>query len=79
MNNIELIDSDGNKIKGELLFTHYDATFNKNYIIYLIEKDLIASSYELVDNKYIINNDLSTKEYDMLDELIERKMKELDE
>ncbi len=62
-----LTDIDGNKFKAEILFTHFDYTFGKNYIIYLVDKDLLASSYEKVEDKYIINNDLSSREYDMLD------------
>ncbi len=62
-----LTDIDWNKFKAEILFTHFDYTFGKNYIIYLVDKDLLASSYEKVEDKYIINNDLSSREYDMLD------------
>ena len=43
----------------------------------MIDNDLLASSYEKVNNNYIINNDLSTGEYDMIDKIIERKMGEL--
>ncbi|MCM1052627.1 MAG: hypothetical protein NC483_01430 [Ruminococcus sp.] len=76
MDSIILTDIDGNKFKAEILFTHFDYTFGKNYIIYLVDKDLLASSYETVEDKYIINNDLSSKEYDMLDRQINIKLGE---
>lgn len=77
MNNVILTDIDGNKYKAEIVFTHFDYSYNKDYIVYMIDNDLLASSYEKVDNKYIINNDLTSGEYDMLDKMIERKMGEL--
>ena len=73
---IILTDVEGNKQKAEILFTHFDYFFSKNYIVYLIDDDLLASSYEKVDNKYIINNDLSSKEYDMIDKTIEERLGE---
>ena len=74
MNTIKLVDVDGNSYKVELLFTHFDYSFGKNYIVYLIDNDLLASSYETVDNTFIINNDLSSKEYDMIDKTIANKL-----
>lgn len=74
MNEIILEDVNGNKIKATFLFTHFDYNFSKNYIVYLIDNDLLASSYEIVDDKYIIDNDLSSAEYDMIDKVIESKM-----
>lgn len=76
MDNITVIDTEGNKYKISLLFTHFDYTFGKNYIVYLIDNDLLASSYEKVDDQFIINNDLSSKEYDMIDKEITRKLGE---
>ncbi len=76
MDNIILIDTEGHKYKANFLFTHFDYSFGKDYIIYLIDNDLLASSYELVNNEYIINNDLSSKEYDMLDKIIESRLGE---
>lgn len=76
MNELILEDVEGNKIKATFLFTHFDYNFSKNYIVYLVDDDLLASSYELVDDKYIIDNDLSSAEYDMIDKVIERKMGE---
>ncbi len=73
-NKITLMDAEGNKYKAEILFTHFDYFYSKNYIIYLIDDDLLASSYEKVDNKFIINNDLTTGEYDMLDKEIEQRL-----
>ena len=55
MNEIILEDVDGNKTKATFLFTHFDYNFGKNYIVYLIDNDLLASSYEEVDGKYIID------------------------
>ena len=67
MNKMILEDIEGNKIKATFLFTHFDYYFSKNYIVYL------------VDDKYIINNDLSSAEYDMIDKVIEEKMGEKNE
>ena len=77
MNNVTFMDSLGNKYKADILFTHFDYNFGKNYVVYLLDDDLLASSYEKVDDKYIINNDLTTGEYDMIDKVIELKMGEV--
>lgn len=74
MDDIILTDETLHTYKAKLLFTHFDYTFGKNYVVYLIDNDLLAASYELEGNKYIINNDLSSKEYDMIDKTIERKL-----
>ena len=79
MKNMILEDVEGNKIKATFLFTHFDYYFSKNYIVYLVDNDLLASSYEIVDDKYIINNDLTSAEYDMIDKVIEEKMGEENE
>ena len=76
MNNIILTDIDGVKYKATVLFTHFDYNFSKNYIVYLVDNDLLASSYEEVDGQIIIDNDLSSNEYDMIDKVIESKMGE---
>ncbi len=77
MDNVILTDIEGNKYKVEILFTHFDYFFSKNYIVYLFDKDLLAASYETVNNNLIINSNLSSKEYDMIDKEIERKLGEL--
>lgn len=74
MNYTILTDIEGKKYKVEILFTHYDYTFNKNYVVYLEDNDLLASIYFQKDGKYIIDNDLSSREYDMIDKVIERRM-----
>ena len=76
MNNIVLVDTLGNIIKASLLFTHFDLTFKKNYIVYLIDNDLLAASYHQEKDKYIINNDLTTAEYDMIDRTINERLGE---
>lgn len=76
---IILEDVDGKKIKATKLFTHFDYNFSKNYIVYLVDDDILASSYEEVDGKIIIDNDLSAKEYDMIDEEIAKRMGEVNE
>lgn len=73
MNNMILTDVEGNSFKATFLFTHFDYNFSKNYIVYLVDNDLLASSYEMVDDKYIINNDLTSSEYDMIDKVIENR------
>ena len=77
MDNVILTDIEGNKYKAEILFTHFDYFFSKNYIVYLFDKDLLAASYETVNNNLIINSNLSSKEYDMIDKEIERMLGEL--
>ena len=77
MDNVILTDIEGNKYKAEIFFTHFDYFFSKNYIVYLFDKDLLAASYETVNNNLIINSNLSSKEYDMIDKEIERKLGEL--
>ena len=64
MNYVTLTDVEGNTYKAVILFTHFDYNFSKNYIVYLVDNDLLASSYEEIDGKYIIDNDLSSSEYD---------------
>ena len=76
---IILEDVDGKKIKATNLFTLFDYNFSKNYIVYLVDDDILASSYEEVDGKIIIDNDLSAKEYDMIDEEIAKRMGEVNE
>ena len=76
---IILEDVDGKKIKATKLFTHFDYNFSKNYIVYLVDDDILVSSYEEVDGKIIIDNDLSAKEYDMIDEEIAKRMGEVNE
>ncbi len=76
MNKVILIDDLGNKYNANILFTLYDHIFQKNYIIYLIDNDLLASSYEKENDTYIINNSLTTKEYDMIDKAIMEKLGE---
>ena len=66
MKNILLIDENGNNIKAKFLFTHFEEKFNRNYIVYIIDNDLLASSYEKKDEKYLINNDLSSEELDLI-------------
>lgn len=79
MNNMTLTDIDGNTFKATLLFTHFDYNFGKNYIVYLVDNDLLASSYEEVEGKIIIDNDLTSNEYDMIDKVIESKSGEENE
>lgn len=74
MDSITLEDVEGKKYKAKLLFTHFDYIFSKNYIVYLIDDDLLASSYETLNGKFIIDNDLSSNEYDMIDRVITEKL-----
>ena len=76
MRKITLTDTEGKKIKVEVLFTHFDYFFGKDYIVYLFDNDLLASSFEKKNNRYYINNDLSSNEYDMLDKQITMKLGE---
>lgn len=74
MSNVILTDVYGDKLKANILFTHFDYNFGKDYIVYLVDDDVLASSYEIVNNEYIIDNDLSSKEYDMIDHLLATKL-----
>ncbi len=77
MDKVILIDTDGKKYNAKILFTHFDYKFSRNYIVYSIEDDILASAYlENEDNQYIIDNDLSSNEYDMLDQEITKKLGE---
>lgn len=42
MNKMILEDIEGNKIKATFLFTHFDYYFSKNYIVYLVDDDLLG-------------------------------------
>ena len=53
-----------------------DLNFQKKYIIYTIDDDIVASSYDLIGERCVLNNDLTTQEYDMLDEYLNRKLGE---
>lgn len=72
--NMILLDVEGKAIKATLVFTHFDYNFRKNYIVYSIDDDLLAASYEIVNDKYVIDSDLSSREYDMIDQVIEKKV-----
>lgn len=75
MKDIILTDIEGSKCKANILFTHYSKEFNKDYIIYQIGKDIYSSTYNFVDNNYVINNEeLTNEEYDMIDKIIESKL-----
>lgn len=76
MGNMILTDVYGEKLKANVLFTHFDYQFGKDYIIYMIDNDILASSYTLVQDKYIIDNDLTSREYDMIDNLLTMKLGE---
>lgn len=78
MENITLLDKQGKSIEAELLLTYFSEDYDKNYLIYLIDNELIASSYTKKEDKYIIDNDLTEKEFDMLDKIIEKKLGDLD-
>lgn len=78
MENITLLDKQGKSIEAELLLTYFSEDYDKNYLIYLIDNELIASSYTKKEDKYLIDNDLTEKEFDMLDKIIEKKLGDLD-
>lgn len=78
MEQIILLDEHGKRVKAELLFTYFSEDYHKNYIIYSIKNELVASSYTKKGDKYLIDNDLTEKEFDMLDKIIEKKLGDLD-
>ncbi len=69
-----LTDVLGKNYKARILFTYFDYKESKSYVVYTIEGDLLASSYMEKDGKFIINNDLTTREYDMIDNLVKEKL-----
>lgn len=71
---VVLIDAYGDKCKASILFTHFDYQFQKDYIVYLIDDDVLASSYQIINEQIIIDNDLSSREYDMIDNLLAQKL-----
>lgn len=73
MNEITLLNEQNQEIQAHILFTYYNKIFNKNYIIYMVDNDVLASSFEIINNQYILNNNLTSEEYDMIDKEIERK------
>lgn len=74
MNYTTLTDIEGIKYKATILFTHFDYNFSRDYIVYLVDNDLLASAYKEVNGEYIIDNDLTSAEYDMIDKIIESRM-----
>lgn len=76
MNYTTLTDTEGIKYKATILFTHFDYNFSRDYIVYLVDNDLLASAYKEVNGEYIIDNDLTSAEYDMIDKVIESRMSE---
>ena len=74
MQNVELFDEEGNKVRAKILFMHYDLDFQKKYVIYSIDDDVMASAYEMKGEQCILNNDLTSAEYDMLDAYLIRKL-----
>ena len=68
MQNVELYDEDGNKVRAKILF------MQKKYVIYSIDDDVMASAYEMKGEQCILNNDLTSAEYDMLDAYLVRKL-----
>ncbi len=76
MDKIVLIDKQGKEYLAEIIFTYYIKEYNKNYLVYLINKDLLAASFELKNEQYIIDNNLTDREFDILDEIIAKKIGE---
>lgn len=77
MEQIILLDEHGKMVEAELLFTYFNEDYHKNYLIYLIDNELVASSYTKKEDKFLINNDLTEEEFDMLDKIIEKKLGDL--
>lgn len=73
MNELTLIDETGGKVKAQVLFTFFDYFFSKSYIVYSIDNDVLAASYETQEDKYILDHDLTSNEYDMIDKEIEKR------
>lgn len=74
-----LKDNAGNAFNANILFTYNDREHKKDYVIYEIDKELYASSYESRNNEFIIKNDLTNQEYDMIDKIIAIRMENIDE
>ena len=80
------IIKDGIEILCEVLMTFSDDTNNINYIVYtdgtkdsLGELEIYASRYELENNNYILKDIENEYEWDLVDEMLESKRKEIGE
>ena len=76
MRKITLTDENGKKYQAQILFTYFDYFYGKDYLVYQIDNDILAASFKKVNNRYLINSDLTSSEYDMLDKQIAMKLGE---
>ena len=74
---IEVYDKYNKKLECEILFTFKDN--NKQFIVYMDkEDDILASYYEIEDDKLIITPITSDLDYDIVDKYLEEWWKQND-
>lgn len=83
--NFKIIEN-GKEINCEIILTFMDETSKINYIVYtdgtlnyLNEKEIYASRYKLENNNYILEPIQNDSEWDLIDSVLEKKYKELDD
>lgn len=74
---IEVYDKNNKKLECEVLFTFNNN--NKQFIVYIDkEDDILASYYEIEDDKLIIRPITSDLDYDIVDKYLEEWWKQND-
>lgn len=75
----------GKEITCNILFTFSDQNNNKNYIVYTDgtkdlkgELEIYASRYVIENNNYVLEDIENDYEWDLIDNMLEAKYKELD-
>lgn len=74
MKDIITVTLDNGSKDMELVFHYEDKTVNKNYIIYkeLDKLKLYLASYKYMDNKYILDTDLSIDEINKINYIFKK-------
>ena len=74
MKDIITVTLDNGNKDMELVFHYEDKTVNKNYIIYkeLDKLKLYLASYKYMDNKYILDTDLSIDEINKINYIFKK-------
>lgn len=74
---IEVYDENNKKLECEVLFTFEDN--NKQFIVYMDnEDDILASYYQIEDDKLIITPIINDLDYDIVDKYLEEWWKQND-
>ena len=74
---IEIFDKNNRKLECEVLFAFEDN--NKQFIVYMDnEDDILASYYQIEDDKLIITPIINDLDYDIVDKYLEEWWKQND-